>query len=261
MGYGTVMDGISFIVRVRNEEQTLEQSLRSLKGLTIPHEIIVILHLCTDKSKEIAESLQNELPIRIVEFNKKLSRAGYENMATDATSEHSMVNYCNWCFSHALYRWTFKWDADFIGNESLCEYLNSKTWDTQPSTKIFFNAKSVDTDNCEGYLFTGNFTFGKHYFWEYHDTPNGWNSVYSDVTIEHLSKLSNYKSYWNEEPWFMSEGQEESIVRTRYEILQMFCGDEPIGHARASDPANNGIHWMVLQHEAFLRQKGINPTR
>ena len=59
----------------------------------------------------------------------------------------------------------------------------------------------------------------------------------------------------------MSEGEEENIVRTRYEILQMFCGDAPIGHARASDPANNGIHWMVLQHEAFLKQKGINPTR
>jgi len=35
------MDGISFIVRARNEEETLEASLRSLKDLTIPHEIFV----------------------------------------------------------------------------------------------------------------------------------------------------------------------------------------------------------------------------
>ena len=51
------MEGISFIIKVRNEETTLEQCIRSLFPLTVPHEIIVILHCCTDRSKEIAETL------------------------------------------------------------------------------------------------------------------------------------------------------------------------------------------------------------
>lgn len=43
------MDGISFVMRVRNEEDTLETAIRSLFSLTINYEIRIVLHLCTDK--------------------------------------------------------------------------------------------------------------------------------------------------------------------------------------------------------------------
>jgi len=34
------MEGISFVIRVRNEENTLDECLSSLTGLTMPHEIL-----------------------------------------------------------------------------------------------------------------------------------------------------------------------------------------------------------------------------
>ena len=255
------MEGISFVVRVRNEQQTLERCLRSLSGFNFPYEIIVVLHQCTDRSREIAETLQKELPIQIFEYKFPISRAGYETMATDVNSKHSFAEYCKWCFSHTKYVWKFKWDADFIGNDSFVEYLNSNTWNTQSPAKIYFNAKSLDSDNCEGYLFTGDFVFGKYYFWEFHDINGSWDRIDSKITIEHASELSNRKSYWNDEPWFMKDGDEENIVRTRYDILRTICGDEPVGQARASDPECSRVFWVMRGQEAILTEKGVNGTR
>ena len=107
--------GISFIVRIRNEEKVLARSIRSLVSLTIPHEIILILHQCTDKSPEIAATLATENPhVRILTYNHTVSRAGYETLATDASSDHSFVRYSNWCREQARHPWMFRWDADFV---------------------------------------------------------------------------------------------------------------------------------------------------
>ena len=255
------MDGISFVVRVRNEEQTLEQSLRSLKGLTIPHEIIVILHMCTDRSKEISEKLKGELPIiLIIEYNIPLSRAGYENMATDSTSDHSLVSYYNWSFSRASYLWKFKWDADFIASPEMREYLNTRTWGICPSTKIFFTAKSPDAENTEGYLFSGNFVYKKYYFWEF--LEGGYEERRTGITIEHASKLSDLKSYWNDEPWFFNWNSTEArTILQRYKTLCTICGDELKGQARASNPEGANIEWNVKSKENLLEALDIHSSR
>lgn len=256
------MEGISFIVRVRNEEQTLEQSLLSLKGLTIPYEIVVILHLCTDRSKEIAEKLQSELPIRIVEFNVKQSRAGYETMATDATSEHSIVYYCNWCISHAKYAWIFKWDADYHTTPEFLEYFNTKTW-TKPeqSTQISFDSKSEDGVNTEPFLFSGNFHYTKYFFWEILSGKDHVVSSHANVYVNTLSKLSNMKSYWKENPWFLEDSSEAKIVYEKWKTLTSICGNEPVGQARALDPNN----WIALgparHNEHVLETLDIHATR
>lgn len=119
------VSGISFIVRIRDEEDVLYDSISSLKALTIPHEIILILHLCIDSSPQIAEKLANENPnIRVIFYNHEVSKAGYETLATDADSDHSFVKYSNWCFNLKKYPWVFKWDADFLSSEGLIKFLN-----------------------------------------------------------------------------------------------------------------------------------------
>ena len=96
-------DGISFMVRIRNEEQTLEKSIRSLFKLTIPHEINLILHCCTDNSLSIAKQLASENKnIKIYTYDYSISRAGYENLATDINSHHSLVHYYNYCAFYKL---------------------------------------------------------------------------------------------------------------------------------------------------------------
>ena len=253
------MDGVSFVIRVRNEEETLEANLRSLKGLTIPYEIIVVLHLCTDRSREIAETLQAEgFPIRIFEYTVKLSRCGYETMVTDATSVHSTVYYCNWCMAHAKYIWKVKWDADYVASDGIIAYFNSKTW-TKPeiSTQIWFDSKSEDGTNSEPFLFSGSFYYSKYFFWEMLDIDEQFIRLTADGYVHTLSKLSNMKSFWKEPKWFLEDSEEATIVRKRYETLENICGVEPLGQARALDPNN----WIALgpatSKESILESLGV----
>ena len=141
--------GISFIVRIRNEEATLTRSVRSLISLTIPHEIVLILHRCTDRSPSIAFGLAKENPhVRIVTYDHVVSRAGYETLVTDAKSDHSFVQYSNWCAEQAQYPWMFRWDADFVMTRPLLDYINLQEW-TPKNMRIGLTSKNKTHENQE----------------------------------------------------------------------------------------------------------------
>jgi glycosyltransferase involved in cell wall biosynthesis len=257
------MAGISFIVRVRNEEATLEESLTSLKRLTIPHDIHVILNLCTDRSREIAEKLQKEgMPIHIHAYDIPLSRAGYEMLITDAESPHSFVQHSKWCYSKATHTWKFRWDADFIASPALIEYLNRREWSVpEKPTIIKITYVSPDVSNSEGYLFTGDFSIIKYVFWEYcqlegdHVTED----LAPEIHIQHKSVLWEMKKYWKEPCWFWPDPSDEAAeLRRKYHALVALCGSEPQGQARASNPSSANIFCQVRDNEEKLKSHGIH---
>ena len=228
------MDGISFIIRARNEP-TLEESIRSLLALTFPHEIIVILHRCTDGSADIVAKYPQ---IRCFTYEHKLSRAGYELLATDKDSDHSFVAYTNFCFSKARYRWTFKWDADFIASPGLISFLNTKTW-TAENTIYRIAAKNSTPSNIEGYLSDCTQFYVKWVFWElpFYTWDHREITLDPSIYIDHCSELCVLKDYWKEEAWFneASQDQEASQVRERIRRLTADFGPEPVGLARGSN--------------------------
>ena len=252
------MEGISFVIRVRNEEDALEQCIGSLNLLKIPYEIIVILNRCTDRSREIAEVLKSEgMPIKIYEYNIPLSRAGYETLVTDADSEHSMVYYSKWCFDKATKYWKFRWDADFIMTPSLADYLNTISWGLSNPTRIHI---MTDISNGVGeyYLFTGPIKYSKYLFWELSTIDGDHMSIKIDRDIYHNSDLTTPKSYWNDAPWFMTEiSDEANIVKSRYEFLSKTCGSEVIGHARCCNPISGEIEGKVYSAQSILESNGI----
>ena len=255
------MEGISFVVRVRNEEATLEECLRSLKPLTIQYEVIVVLHLCTDGSREIAERLQAEgMPIKIYEYTVPLSRAGYETLVTDADSPHSMVYYSKWCFGKATRYWKFLWDADFVMTPGLLRYLNEIGWGWSEPTRIRIPT-DPGTNMGEHYLFTGELKYTKYLFWELKDVEGhhtDMNVYYDDAYIHHNSTLDNKKEYWDEPSWFLTDTSEEAqTVKRRYEFLCQMCGPEVIGHARCGNPISGGIEGKVYGSEGTLATAGI----
>lgn len=229
------------MIRVRNEEKTLYNSIASLLSLTIPLEIIVILHCCTDASETIARSFKDPR-IKIHTYNVNISRAGYENLATDSESPHSMVRYDNWCFSKTCMPWVFKWDADFVATQPLIHYLESRKWEHAPG-RICINAKNSSSMNGEYYLACGQKGFTKHLFWEvalYNTAQTIANSIELDksIVINHMSELSDMKTYWLDTPWYITEESEEAkVVKGRIERLVADFGVEPEGLARASNPA------------------------
>lgn len=233
------------MIRARNEEKTIFESITSLFSLSIPCEFIIILHCCTDRSEEIVRALRDPR-IRIYVYDQSISRAGYENLATDMKSSHSMVHYDNWCFSKATMPWVFKWDADFVATPELLSFLQSKQWEYSPG-RFCINAKNSTSKNGEFYLACGQKGFTKYLFWEvalYTSSDTTSHSVHVDpsICIRHCSELSEMKSYWSEEPWYNTEISEEAtLVKERIQKLVADFGPEPPGMARASNPECDSV--------------------
>jgi glycosyltransferase involved in cell wall biosynthesis len=249
-------NGISFIVRIRNEEAILGQSIRSLAGITILHEIILILHRCTDGSAQIAARLASENPnIRILTYDMDISRPGYETLATDANSKHSLVTYYNWWSQQAKYTWVFKWDADFVASDKLIHFMNSNIWEKR-DMNLSMVAKNSTSSNREYYLSGGSRTFVKHLFWEKPQFSPDVVDIHlsDDLCIEHVSELSNLKSYWNEPPWYLTEISEEAtIVKGRIERLTADFGPESRGMARAGNPeCDIAVKAIASAHPSYV---------
>jgi hypothetical protein len=240
--------GISFIVRVRNEEKVLARSVRSLISLTIPYEIVIVLHRCTDKSPEIADTLAKENPhVRVITYDHKVSRAGYETLATDANSEHSFIRYSNWCAEQARYPWMFRWDADFVMTRPLLDYINVQEW-VPKNIRIGLTAKNGTHANQEYYLHQSSVRNTKHIFWEIAGFPSDVTCVRleNNFYVTHLSELSDIKPYWREPPWFETDDSPEALeVKERYQKLVEEFGPEPIGMARASNPECDKVFHSV----------------
>ena len=257
------MEGISFIVRVRNEEATLEECLRSLTKLTIPYDIHVILHLCTDRSLEIAEKIQSEgFPVHIHGYQYPVSRAGYEVLVTDKDSKHSMVEYSRWCISRSTRVWTFRWDSDFIASDALIDILNAKTWfKPDISTQYAIHYVSDDVSSSEKYLFSGEYEYIKYIFWEYCRLVGEVQTLSfpKEMYIRHNSVLTNKKAYWEEPCWFWPVLTDEAmILRTKYHALLSICGPEENAQARACNPVSNDILSNVVNKEEELKKVGIH---
>ena len=237
------MEGISFIIKVRNEEATLEQCIRSLFPITVPHEIIVILHCCTDRSKEIAKTLAKEHSnISIHEYSMEISKAGYETLATDVTSSHSLMTYYNWCIAKAKYLWKCKWDADFHMTPDLLTYINTNKdlWKIH-SQIIRLGAKNSTTVEMGDYFTSCKLHYVKNIFWEvpyYEYYPDLYEKyVLKDIYIDHCSELKDTKLYWTRVPWYDTEDSDEArLVKSRMEQLVKDFGSELVGLARSMHP-------------------------
>jgi hypothetical protein len=231
------MEGISFIVKVRNEEATLEAAVRSLFELVVVYEILIILHRCVDASAAIAARLAAENPrIRILHYTEAISRPGYETLATDAESRHSLIRYYNWCRQQARYVWHAKWDADFVAPVGLVQWINAAgIWGT-PNQIVRIAARS-DGIEWGDYFSSCLSHYFKDVFWEtpYYvfDPSLHVKHVLTDVWIEHRSAVAVLKEYWREEPWFWVENTTEALtVRERVALLAAEFGPEERGTAR-----------------------------
>jgi len=243
-------EGISFVVKIRNEEATLEKSIRSLFPLTIPHEIILVIHLCTDHSYDIALQLQKENPrIRIVSYLNEISRAGYENLATDIFSQHSLATYYNFCLAKCIYPWKFKWDADFLATGPLIRFLNGKIWSANERGTYRLKAISPESTSTEGYLSSSLVFYGKFAYWEVpiHAGKRNIITAPDDVHIIHDSMLKTLKTYWLAKPWYLTEKSEEAdLVKSRIERLNAEFGKEPVGNARCCNNSANIVCKKIM---------------
>jgi len=248
--------GISFVIRVRNEELFLAQSLSSLKPLTIPYECIVILHKCTDSSRTIAESAKaSGQPVQIFETDQNLSRAGYETLITPGHYKESLASFYSWCFSKAQYSWKFKWDADFTASVGLLHFLNTELvlGEVKP---VRYSIPCIMTDtiiNNETYLFNCLVLYTKYIFWEVPAFREGSEVRKVDCAIYTIPPTF-LKAYWREPPWFIGK---DAMLEERYKKLVELCGPEPIGASRAQCPDCDPLFFRVHSAKVQIEALGI----
>lgn len=252
--------GISFVLRVRNEETYLTDCLASLKSITVPHEIIVILHKCTDTSKAIVKAASIEgQPIRSIETDQDLSKAGYETLVTPTNHPASLMSFYNWCFSHAKYNWLFKWDADFTTSPELVDFLNTVLV-LDEVTPVHYTVPCQMTPeivNREKYLFNCLITYTKWIFWEVPSFPLTVEGRSIDAQIYTIPP-SILKPYWKEPPWFIGK---DAFLEEQYRKITVFCGPEPIGASRAQCKDCDVSYFMVISCRVFLATLGIYTNR
>lgn len=252
--------GISFVVRVRNEEAYLQGCLQSLEAVQVPHEIVLILHLCTDGSKRIAEeALGRGQPIRILEYSQPISRAGFENLITPVNHKASIATYYNFCFQAARFRWLFKWDADCTLTDGLAKFLNGELNISEPRNIVYrLNCVLGDKDNCELYLFNCLINYGKQMFWEVPYFAKDASEINrSDLQIKSISPAV-IKTYWRAKPWFYQDDSPGArTLRSKYDLMVSLCGEEPPGLARAQSTEFFGPWERVIEQMSKLNEFGI----
>jgi hypothetical protein len=233
------MEGYSFIVRVRDEEATLEASLRSLFGILVSYEILVFLNNISDNSKAIAKSLAAINPhIKIFEYNYVLARPGFETYVTDDSSNHSLINYYNWSVKKAAYKWRVKWDADFIMTPQLLDFMN--TFDLKSNGSLRLGAKNLDGSvEMNDYISSCLCCYKKDTFWE---MPGYYRNyvphILNNIFITHVSSKNHTKKYWYDAPWFETVRTAEAFeANANYQKLIQKYGKERRGFVRSENMA------------------------
>lgn len=258
------LPGISFVIRARNEDRILFDNLMALRGIQVPHEIIVVLHRCRDDSKEVAKTWQKQgLPIQIFEDETVVSRAGYETLVTPASHPNSFSAFSARCFSHAKYNWLVRWDADFVATDYFIEFVNTTLdiADTQPKSYALQCALGDDAVCHEEYMFNTYLGFTKYFCWEACQQAEPHEVIWMDKTCMQSVSPVPVKPYWREPPWFLCDDTRDEMLAEKYAILVSAVGPEPPGFARSNNPEFLA-HWDKLAQQINdLAQYHIYPTR
>ena len=252
--------GISFIIRARNEEAHLPKALDSLKGLAVPYEIILILHKCTDKSKEIAKQrIAEGMPIQIHEWDHPISRAGFENLATPGKHPYSLQSFYNKAFALSNMVWIFKWDADFEATPELIQFMNYKLDIENLNEHIRYKIPCMlgDKINYEYYLSNCLLLHNKNTFWE---SPIWHADTKSYILSETIISLpvNTIKSYWDEPPWFLEGPLYDAEITKKWMFLNLIFGQEIKAGARASSAEMTNIEYQIYIQEDYLSTHGIH---
>lgn len=107
-------EGISLIIRAKNEEKNIKLCIESVIDLV--DEIIFVNNNSDDKTLELINSyaeIHNK--IKVYNYFLNVNRVGIEHKnALKNNDKNTLGNFYNWCLSKATKTNIIKWDADFI---------------------------------------------------------------------------------------------------------------------------------------------------
>ncbi|MEH2257473.1 glycosyltransferase [Nostoc sp.] len=138
-------DGISGLMRVRNEEEFLALTIES--WIDYVDELVIVFHQCTDKTPQIIEAFIQKYPQKIRAFHylpHVYSFCTKEQVELDVNNIHSFVFYSNFGLSQTRYKICVYIDGDCIGiPEKLKIIYNYLKQNHLQNTALFFSGVNL----------------------------------------------------------------------------------------------------------------------
>ncbi|WP_327110651.1 hypothetical protein OHB12_23035 [Nocardia sp. NBC_01730] len=247
-------DGISVMIRTRNEGHLIGEAMDSLSDLRIPYEINVVMNLCTDDTEKRSRIRRDSgRPINLFEYPFQSAKPGLENYCTPVDSIHSSIWYYNWSLSKSKYRYTMKWDSDLVASYEFLRELESK-YDKARTTNfstLFFDTK---IRNHESWLNLN--TEGFQYFkWKCYECPRHWEDDQQDLTATVLHVQSNTadKEWRRTAPWWVDDSNSPAADSTRIAFEKWLDKFPDSAEAlRASHPESHAIMARLPLLEEYI---------
>lgn len=140
--------GVSGLMRVCNEENTVRQSIESV--INVVDELVVVYHNCIDRTVDIINELALKYKkIHIFEYTQHVIPANTGGYVEGFNISHSLANYYNYGLSKCKYNWFLKIDADQIYFEKELNRLIKKRQSNSHYCMVGYNV-TVDSNNKVG---------------------------------------------------------------------------------------------------------------
>ena len=121
---------ISAMMRIRDEEEFLDASVRSIIDLV--DEVVLVDNLSTDRTPEIIDALRRAYPGKVVTYSyphaiRSRGREHWElaSSADGLRSPHLTSTYYNWCLARCTHPYVLKWDGDMIATDELAGAIDA----------------------------------------------------------------------------------------------------------------------------------------
>ena len=112
---------ITAFIRVKNEEQFLEECVESIVDFF--DKILIIHNLSSDNTPVVMNKLFLKYPskITLIDYPHPVVQAGegYKDRCKGQPKEHLLETYYNFCLKHIFTEYACKWDADMIAKPEL----------------------------------------------------------------------------------------------------------------------------------------------
>jgi glycosyltransferase involved in cell wall biosynthesis len=118
-------NGYSFLLRVKNEEDTIEKCIMDIVDLA--DEIIVVNNQSTDNTKKIINNIARKYNnVKVFDYDVNVPRMGIEHINSyKKNKQNTLATYYNWVVNKATYNKKIKWDGDFYAvKDNLLELLD-----------------------------------------------------------------------------------------------------------------------------------------
>lgn len=182
---GQVADGMSAVLRVKNEAASLPFTLPGLFDSAL-REVIIVDNGSTDDTLAVARAVAEQRGaddrLRTYTYPFSVARCGSEHLATPPDSVRSLPYFYNWAFSHVRTRYALKWDGDMVltsdGKERLDKQIARLSQGSNCVLTAYIHPVYVHSDQLAwidlgfrhresyGYKIDENFVHMKAFDWE-----------------------------------------------------------------------------------------------